>query len=598
MKYYRLPLRTPEVKGISFQKRKDGTYVLYKHTEHETEPEEKDVVRTSVIGKLVLEHKLFFYPNDNYRRLFPDNGLVDDLAFPDEYEFSPGLFVFLKRTAEECGLYDKLRASFDEETVPVILDLAIYLVSYASHMADLDEYIKDSPLMTDEWHNAEDIIKGIREKIQIRQIRGFVKDWAASQEQEDGEKPDVYLYLDTSFWGRLFRGRFSLSGSEARLRPDVEGPKGFLPELNYILALRCPDGMPLFYKDTGYDASVNIYDAGADLARKHRAKRFTYLLKDPDVTDEALAKLDGAGYDYLFHVRDDPAKCEECFSTANEYELFYKEVEGENHEFVVAYGYVREPFTLCAEVETTYGSRKGWMYVYYNMNDVQGEEETVDHEVSWRKDLAEECIGKTREELEKTGNIPEDIEYYKFTWGKKDGKEVVTGYEVDEDAVERGKYLAGVTCYFTTTGGMAEHAPGFVDDSGYYSSIIESNGLNTRDFISQLSRDEDLDLCWKNKNNEIESFIKFVACILLHTVQAAAEKAGLTEYDDSMLSLYSALSELTRICATRRTRGKFRLDLPLDYVQTELFKAVGMSAEDFVQEMEEAGENYFRRNSY
>ncbi|MCD8307162.1 MAG: hypothetical protein LUD51_02905 [Clostridia bacterium] len=637
MRYYRVSIPVPEDEGVSIQKRKDGTFVVYRHTEQVTEPEEKDVVRTCTIGRMPWKHFREMYPNDNYGKYFTEYAkfLTDDTAFPEEFWLQPGLFVFLKRSAENCGLMDALRRCFeDEDTVNEIMDLAIYLANSGGHRENLDEYLKKAPLMTDDWYDAEEIMNSVRKKVQIRQIREFAKTWAASQKTEGYEKPFVYLYLDTSFWGRLFGGWFRLSGTETRLNPDVEGPKGFLPELNFILGLRIPDGMPLFYKDTGFDASVNIYDAGAALAKKHHAKSFTFLLKDPDAIEEEIAKMDAAGYNYLFRVQHNPVKCEECVRTVEDESLFfYKDEEldsedtegtadaeaaeaaeatettegpeenadgedgpdGEAEETLYVHTYIREPFTFAAETETTYGSRAGWMYVYYNLNEQKGDRDAVDDVVRWKKDTAEKCIGKTREELEKEGHTPESIEYYSFTWGKKNGKEVVLSYELDEEAVKRGKYLAGMTCYFTTTGGLYEYALAFVDDASYYSSIIESEGLNTRDDMNQLSSNEDLSLCWKDRNNEIESFIKFVACILLHTVQKAGEDAGLEDRDDSTISVYSGRESLNRIIAIRGKRGKFHLEYPLDYYQTELFKAIGMSLEDFTKEMEEAGDNYVRR---
>lgn len=586
MKYYRTLLKIPEVEGISVQKRKDGTYVMYRHTEHVTEPEEKDVVRTCTIGKKKWEFFDRMYPNDNFRKFFPEDGqyLTDEIAFPSEFEVCPGIFVYCKRLAERTGLEDLLKTTF-EDCWKEILDLAIYMVAQPHTGRNLDDYLDRSLLMTESWCDGEIITRRVREHVHVKDIRSFVTAWNRNNRNKN---ENVYIYTDTSFWKRIVRGMFSPSGFDNMLNPDIEGPKGPLPVLNFALGMRGSDGMPLFYTDTGFDAGVNIYEAACDLAQKHHAKHFTILLRDPEFSDETLEKLDSLGCGYAFEVRDKPELREKCVHTAEDDGLFY-DYEG------LPNGLCRSPERFFATIKTAYDSMDGWMYVYYNQDDEEAEQQNVKDELKDQKQEAEECLGKAADEMKCS---PESMKYISFKWTEKGGRQVAESYEVNEEAVRFDDYMSGIECYFSTDEDGASQVTERLDDAANYSLLIESRCLNLRDPMNELNSDEDPDSdCWKARNNEVESFIKFIACILTSALRCAIDNTALTDYSANAMDPYDAVSELDIISATRTGRGRFRLDDSLNYKQKELFRAVGMSVEDVMNEINEAGQRFVAKNS-
>ncbi|MCD8295237.1 MAG: hypothetical protein LUE27_08360 [Clostridia bacterium] len=585
MRYYRGSIPIPKVEGISLQKRKDGTFVMYRYTEHVTEPEEKDVVRTCTIGKKPWELFDEMYPNENYPRLFPDDRKFDDsMLFPDEFEVNPGIFVFLKRVAENCGLADLLRASF-ENCWKEIMDLAIYLVQYPHTGYNLDEYLDKSLLMNESSRTARHITDKVRGEVRTKDIRRFVSAWAGSNRYNGG----VWIYTDASFWKRVTGGFFGVSGFDYSLNPDVEGPEGYLPVLNFALGMRGSDGMPLFYTDTGFDAGVNIYEAAADLAKKHHAKRFSFMIRDAEYCGEAVEKLESLGCDYVFKVMDNPSLCEKCKRTAEEEGLFSKNTGVPNF-------LDRNLNKLYATVKAECGSRDGWMYVYRNLAEEQFVRRSVRHDVLTQQEDAKTCLGKALDEME---HNPEYMNYITFNWASKDGKQIAESFAVDEEAVRFDDFMAGTECFFSTAESGSRRYSERLDDAREYSRIVESKSLNLRDSLFGYSYEPDdrPDDCWKTGCNETESFIKFVACILTYGIHAAIDKSGLVEADAAAITADSALASLQSMSATRRGRGRFRLDDPLDSLQIELFNAAGMEEEDIMNELEEAGQRYVSRHS-
>ncbi len=573
LRYYKLIIDVPSSSGISFREEKDGTYVVYRRKKRQgAKGAGKAEDDGTVIGKTLKHDRARMYPNENYARFFKSPKLSDGDLFRRMYFLEQaGRTAFLHLLAEKSGLWDDLKECFGVKASNALLDLAFYLVYYR-RMRDkswpLDRYINNPdiyvPMLTDEYCTADSLMEDAR-KVQDSDIRRFVKMWADRQMKEDsavaaaestasegnatasaasdpaaisadaGSKR-ICLHTDATYIERIDNswvspGYFNLY--------RCEGPDGNLTEQNFVMAIRLKDGMPLFYRDFGYDESLDIYEEGMKLCREFGVSDgdVSFALKPSEVDYGYEVAMSGR-YDYFYSNYSVDETIDE---TLNEMRRAKEIIENGGGQLIP-----NTKDTYCVSIPAAYENKpEGYVFAYCSASSREEELEKALKRLEWRKE--QRAAAGRRAEDSDTENSSADS-------GSTEDSDAENADEEDFD-VE----FAGYRSFFSTTGDEVLYAPEFMERIYDLCEIIESAALHEREdrcgcdmrydrnkveqSEEQYKAEKEMwDKIWDRHNNEVESLVKFLACLLWQMTDKAMKED--CSYDPSGMETDTPLNVL------------------------------------------------------
>ncbi len=370
------------------------------------------------------------------------------------------------------------------------------------------------------------------------------------------------------------------------------GPKGYLPQQNFVLALREADCMPLFYKDLGFSASKDLYDESIKLCSRFNVSSPSFLLKRSDMDYGVRDLMTERGYDYICEMESLPV---------HGYE-YVNAVKGtfEKNWKTTAYGHKimrsAEITGKCSEKDEA----EGTVFVYYNGYAVDSDLENAEFEVGHQPETAKNCMDKKREihDVDIT-----DLCYLDLDVKTEDGSMYIEGYRLNEERAQRGRDMAGYSCIYSTAGDERIYAPELFAVSRELGRIIGSNSLNKsatsffdHDIFDEERQEERDRESWQAHNNEVESFIKFIACIIwqkisLETNEIKSWDSFSRKWNDAV----SAIASMQRIFVLCTRKGRATLRCPLDGFQRKLLRSAGVDVKNFNKILKAEGKRYIDR---
>ncbi len=326
--------------------------------------------------------------------------------------------------------------------------------------------------------------------------------------------------------------------------------------------------------------SAYMYEESLKLCAKYSILEPSFILKPSDVEYGAKDIMDSHMYDYICEMKD-----------LDVYGYQYVDrVKGtfEGDWRKLAFRDYRTYFGPAFGTYSAQDVRDGTICVYYEQFDEAeygNPLREAEREIKSQLDKAERQTGKEIQTGDLSGCSCLDLEIE-----TRDGKQYLKGYSLNEEKAERMCGLAGYSCIYSTSGSEMKYARELFAYAEFLGVLIESDTLNRHSFNASgfsygEKRNKSERESWKTHNHEVESFIKFIACILWQETNIMMDNCRYINDEFHKFDAYDVLDQLGMMTATCTRKGKAVLQVPMTLLQKAFFRTVGLSLKDIKQEM-------------
>ena len=290
-------VRVPEAKGkITFRTKGNTTYVEFEYERIYVKEKQYTSVKRKTIGKLSGADKQFMYPNENFKRFFPDAELPEER---DRSSRSCGLrigtWVVIRKIVSDYRLQEILGRYLPAKDVGLFLDLAAYSIIEEDNRAQhYPAYAYSHPLFSEGMKiysdsKVSEFLNTMDENISVM----FQNDWNS----ERNHRERIYFSYDST--SKICEAGdlriVEVGHSKENVETDI---------FNYAIAYDTKNREPLFYEI--YPGSINDmsqFQCTVEKAKGYGYKKIGFVLDRGYFSKDNIYHLEDSGYSFVMILK-------------------------------------------------------------------------------------------------------------------------------------------------------------------------------------------------------------------------------------------------------------------------------------------------------
>ena len=281
--------------GITRKKIKGVTYIYYAYEHSYNHEKGYTVPRNTSIGKCTEDIQEMMYPNTNFMKFFPSEGLPETKENTSRSGcLRAGTYLILRRIISECHLAEILDGIIGKDS-GLFLDLAVYSIIAENNAGQYyPDYAFNHPLFTDQMKIYSDSkVSEFINSITRDQSLAFLDRWNAEQ----NHKQKIYISYDST--------NKNCQAGEIDL-VEYGHPKEDMgtPVINYSVAYDESNARPLYYEDyPGSIVDISQLQYTLEKAGGYGYKNVGFILDRGYFSKENIHYMDRCGYEFIVMLK-------------------------------------------------------------------------------------------------------------------------------------------------------------------------------------------------------------------------------------------------------------------------------------------------------
>ena len=549
--YFDFLVPVPNVPGKIVRKRIKGSIYIYYEYDRTYDPVRKfNIPKRATIGKQSEDDPSMMYPNQNYRRYFPNAELPEEKAgFKRSSCLRIGAFLVIEKVIRNYGL-DQMIGSLFGSDGGFLLDLATYSIICENNAGQYyPDYAFYHPLLTEGMRVYSDTkVSSFLSSITDEYTSSFLNGWNSKRNHRER----IYISYDSTN-KNCQAGEISIV--EFGHPKDDKG----LPIFNYAIAYDKNNREPLFYEEyPGSIVDVSQLQYMLEKAKSYGYRNVGFILDRGYFSKGNIAYMDDCGYDFVIMVKGMAAlvnglitEHKGTFESKRECSIRSHKVYGKT---VRAKLYASDKFDR-------------YFHLYYSSAKDSTEKEGVETKI--------DRMAKQLSTFEmKSATFPRTFgHYFDLIYDEKQNL-FLFGTE-KADVIERELGLCGYFVIISSAKMNATEALGLYKSRDQHEKLFRGDKSYLGNKSARVHSDESV-------SGKI--FVEFVALIIRNRMycQLRDEMDGYASKPNYM-TVPAAIKELEKIEMIRQMDGMYRLDHAVTARQKNILKAFDLD-ENHVRE--------------
>lgn len=547
--YYDFLVKVPENTGrININRRGKTCYVEYTYERKYIPEKQYNIPKRTTIGKLSPDDDTMMYPNQNFRKYFPDVELPEEMPSTSRSScLSVGQYLVIHKIISDYGLDEMMRRIIGKDS-GLFLDLAAYSIVEENNAAQYyPDYAFRHPLFTTGMKIYSDSkVSDFLGTLTANQKIGFLNEWNASKDHRE----KIYVSYDSTN-KNCQAGDIDIA--EYGYAKDDQGQ----PIINYSIAYDRNNREPLFYESyPGSIVDISQLQYTIERAKGYGYRHLGFILDRGYFSRENIRYMDKCGYDFVIMMKG-------CKDIAKRLILDNKG-SFENSRATSIRKYHLNGTTIKGELFQS-DKRDRYFHLYYSSSRYSAEKEAIETKIDRLSNMFTKYEGIN---IEFTDSVKKYFDLIYYHEGQEDQKFMYAREKTD--VIDEEISLCGYFVIVTSENMTAKEA-------------VEL--YKSRDASEKLFRGDKSYL--GNKSLRVHSqesadakiFIEFVALIIRNRIytllkDATEESTNVPNY----MNVPAALKELGKIEMIRHMDGIYRLDHAVTATQKKILKAFGIDA--------------------
>lgn len=547
--YFNFLIKIPENTGkITLNTRGETTYVEYTYGRRYLSEKQYNIPQRTTIGKQSQEDRTMMYPNQNFRKFFPEVELpLDTVRASRSCCLRIGNYLVLRKIIEEYGLSQMLARIIGRKS-GLLLDLAVYSILSENNAGQYyPDYAFNHPLFTDQMHIYSDAtVSDFLSEITQDQIITFLNEWNAARSHQD----KIYITYDST--------NKSCQAGDIELA-EYGHPKDHTdgPIFNYSIAYDQNNREPLFYEEyPGSIVDVAQLRMMLEKAKGYGYRHAAFILDRGYFSKPNISFMDRNGYDFVIMVKGmKPLVCGLIRENRGRFEELRK-------NYISAY--------------KTYGTtvkgrlypsdeRERYFHLYYNVKRKASEQGQLEGKIDRMQKNLSKFFGKAFEMDAAYARYFTPIYFHE---GQED-QLLQTAME-RSDVIEEEIRQCGYFCIITSQEMSAKEAL----------TLYKSRDASEKLFKGDKSFLGNRTLRVQSEESaEAKIFVEFIALILRNKMYTCLKDAVWeSDQKENYMNVPAAIRELEKIEMGRLADGEYRLDHAVTATQKAILRAFQMDA--------------------
>ena len=533
--------------GITRKKIKGVTYIYYAYEHNYNHEKGYMVPRNTSIGKCTEDVQEMMYPNTNFMKFFPSEGLPETKENTSRSGcLRAGTYLILRRIISECHLAEILDGIIGKDS-GLFLDLAVYSIIAENNAGQYyPDYAFNHPLFSDKMKIYSDSkVSEFINSITRDQSLAFLDRWNAEQ----NHKQKIYISYDST--------NKNCQAGEIDL-VEYGHPKEDMgtPVINYSVAYDESNARPLYYEDyPGSIVDISQLQYTLKKAGGYGYKNVGFILDRGYFSKENIHYMDRCGYEFIVMLKG-------MRELVKSLVLEVKGTFEEDRRYSIR-EYRVSGITVKRQLYPS-DERERYFHIFYNDRKKSSEHEAVEAKI----DRMSECLHKHEgTKYEVAGGFSRYFDLIYYHKGKKDEK-FMYGRE-RHDMINEEIRLCGYFVIITSEKMTAVQALDLYKGRDASEKLFrgDKSYLGNRSFRVHT-----------NESVHAKIFIEFVALIIRNRfyscLKEQMQKSGRKNY----MTVPAAIRELEKIELIRQSDRGYRMDHAVTAVQKEILKAFNMTA--------------------
>ncbi len=546
-------------KNISYNRRKGTVYIEYTYARRYIPEKKYNIPKRTTIGKQCPEQPDMMYPNNNFRKYFPEE------AFPEKREhishsscLKVGGFFVMKKIMDDYELPQMLSKYWNEKGRGLFLDMAAYSIICENNAAQYyPDYAYNHPLLTKNQHVYSDsTISRFLSEISDDDRVGFLNDWNARRDHNER----IYISYDAT--NKNCQSGCIDMAEFGHPKVDIGAPI-----INYAIAYDVNNQEPLFYED--YPGSIVDTSQLKYMLEKVKAygyKNVGLILDRGYFSRDNINYIDGCGYSFVMMVKGRMTFVRKLILEHKG--TFETKRICAIREFET-YG-ITVPYVMYADDETI-----RYFHLYHSISKENAERTSLESNLSKMAEQLEKHKGTTMD----FGKLYEH--YFKLTYHSVNGQKKLFGYEEREDVIEQELRLCGYYVIVTSEKMTAHEALLLYKSRDSSEKLFRGDKSYLGNNSLRVSGNEAIDS---------KIFIEFVALIIRCKIYTQLKKRKMEmAAKPNYMTVPAALKELEKIEMIKEADGTYRLDHAITATQKTILGAFGVDDKYIIKKSVELG---------
>ena len=549
------------VNGISKKSHSSGTTYVYFIYDRVYIPEKRFTKPVGkIIGKCDPEDPDRMYPNENYRRFFPDAAIEaesgEDISGISNRSacLRMGAYTVIKKLMHDLHIDEMIERIIGRDS-GLFLDLAAYsLIEEDNAGQYYPDYAYSHPLFTEGMHVYSDSkISDFLRDITIEQRVRFLNEWNAVRDHRE----KIYITYDST-------NKHCQAGDIELAEIGYEKDKQNKPVFNYSIAYDTNNMMPLFYESyPGSIVDVSQLQYMLEKAKGYGYKKAGFILDRGYFSKGNIRYMDKCGYDFVMMVKgmkdlvsDLVLRNHGRFEQDRAFSIRRHKVSGMTVKSSLFEG----------------DDRERYFHIYYNGSKAVAERENFEQKIDRIARSLKEQEGKKYRPTKEIEKYFDPIYYHE---GQED--EVFDRARERKDVINREIKQCG---YFVIITSARMDASEALD---LYKSRDVSEKLFRGDKSYLGNKSERV---YTDEAAESKIFIEFIALIVRNSIYTRLKnKMEEDQKKQNYMTVPAAIKELEKIEMIRYTDMGYGLDHAITATQKTILEAFGMAENDITREV-------------
>jgi len=531
----------PDAPGkITYDKKKDSTYVKYEYSRRYDAEKKYTYVQRVTIGKRSGIDAGRMYPNSNFIKYFPNAEL------PQTRDLSSrscclrmGAYIIIKKLLYETGVNEIADTIFEGMEKGLFLDLVAYnLISENNAAQYYPDYAFNHPLFTDDMKIYSDsTVSRFLRSVTDEQIQSFLNRWNSEREHDE----TIYVSYDST-------NKESQAGNIEMVETGYTKNDQTGHIFNYSVAYDTNNREPLFYEEyEGSIVDVSQLECMIGKAQGYRYKNLGFILDRGYFSKENMQFMDAHGYPFIMMVKGKE-------KLINSFVISHKG-KFENSRSCCIKEY--RVYGMTVKHELFAGDRERYFHIYHNPYREAIEKEKVEEKIDR---LAKSLEKKKGRPIEEVSDIYK--EYFDLYRDKEGNLDFFTENPI---AIERERDLCGYFAIISSEEMKAKEALMLYKNRDASEKLFRAD----KSYLGNRSL-----RVYGNEAASAKIFIGFVALIIRSAIYTRLKDAVLhSGKHDNYMTVPAAMKELEKIELSRQIEGTYRLDHAVTATQKEILKA-------------------------
>ena len=531
----------PNMPGkITYDKKKDSTYVKYEYGRTYDAGKKYTYVQRATIGKRSGKDASKMYPNANFIKYFPNTEL------PQTRELSSrccclraGGYIIIKKLAYETGIEAIADTVFERKEKGLFLDLVAYNIISENNAGQYYlDYAYNHPLFTEGMQIYSDsTVSRFLNSITEDQIQSFLNRWNTDREH----KEKIYISYDST-------NKESSAGKIEMVEMGHTKKDQTGRIFNYSLAYDTNNREPLFYEEyAGSIVDISQLEHMIGKAIGYNYRNVGFILDRGYFSSENMRYMDKHGYPFIIMVKGKEKLINEL--------VMSRKGTFENNRSCSIRDY--KVYGTTVKHELCAGDRERYFHIYHSPYREANEKEKVEEKIDHLKVNLEKKKGRPIEELN-------DV-FKKYFDLYPDEKGNLSFYVENPIVIERERDLCGYFAIITSEEMTAKEALTLYKNRDASEKLFRAD----KSYLGNKSL-----RVYGNESASAKIFIGFVALIIRSAIYTRIKDAVIKSGKrDNFMTVPAVVKELEKIELSRQIEGTYRLDHSVTATQKEILKA-------------------------